>query len=67
VTAPKPSLAEAHPVLAIGGEKPYGTHMKTELEFVATTVKGDIVPGSGHWIMEENPAVTTKLVLDFLR
>jgi len=26
-----------------------------------------IVPDSGHWIMEENPQATTKLVLDFLK
>jgi pimeloyl-ACP methyl ester carboxylesterase len=54
------------PILALGGEKSYGAHMKTELEYVATNVKGDIVPDSGHWIMEENPAATTKLVLDFI-
>jgi pimeloyl-ACP methyl ester carboxylesterase len=24
------------------------------------------VPGSGHWIMEENPRATTQLVRDFL-
>jgi pimeloyl-ACP methyl ester carboxylesterase len=24
------------------------------------------VPDSGHWIMEENPAATTRLVVDFL-
>jgi pimeloyl-ACP methyl ester carboxylesterase len=24
------------------------------------------VPGSGHWIMEEQPAATTRIVLDFL-
>ena len=55
------------PVLALGGEKSYGTHMKTELEFVALHVQGGVVPNSGHWIMEENPAATTKLVLDFLQ
>ena len=54
------------PVLVIGGEKSYGTHMKTELEFVASNVQGGVVPASGHWIMEENPAAATKLVLDFL-
>jgi pimeloyl-ACP methyl ester carboxylesterase len=54
------------PVLALGGEKSYGTHMADELKFVATNVKGGIVPASGHWIMEENPEATTKLVLDFL-
>jgi len=25
-----------------------------------------IVPNSGHWIMEENPTATIKLVTDFL-
>lgn len=54
------------PVLALGGEKSYGTHMADELKFVATNVKGGVVPASGHWIMEENPEATTKLVLDFL-
>ncbi len=55
------------PILALGGEKSYGVHMATELEFVATDVKGGVVPNSGHWIMEENPVATTKLVLDFLK
>jgi pimeloyl-ACP methyl ester carboxylesterase len=55
------------PVLALGGEKSYGLKMKGELDDVAANVKGGVVPESGHWIMEENPAVTTKLVLDFLK
>jgi pimeloyl-ACP methyl ester carboxylesterase len=25
-----------------------------------------VVPHSGHWVMEENPDATIKLVLDFL-
>jgi pimeloyl-ACP methyl ester carboxylesterase len=36
------------------------------LNFVATNVAGGIVPNSGHWIMEENPQATIKLVTDFL-
>jgi pimeloyl-ACP methyl ester carboxylesterase len=55
------------PVLALGGEKSYGANMATELEFVATNVKGGIIPHSGHWVMEENPGDTTKLVTDFLK
>jgi len=55
------------PVLALGGEKSYGLKMKGELDDVAANVKGGVVPESGHWIMEENPAATTKLVLDFLK
>ena len=54
------------PVLALGGEKSYGADMATELGFVATDVKGGVVPNSGHWIMEENPTATTKMIVDFL-
>jgi pimeloyl-ACP methyl ester carboxylesterase len=25
-----------------------------------------IVPGSGHWIMDENPKATTALIVNFL-
>jgi pimeloyl-ACP methyl ester carboxylesterase len=53
------------PVLALGGEKSYGAAMATEIGFVATDVKSGIVPNSGHWVMEENPSATTKLVLDY--
>ncbi len=54
------------PVLALGGEKSYGAHMVDELNAVATNVKGGVIPASGHWIMEENPDATVKLVMDFL-
>ena len=55
------------PVLALGGEKSYGAGMAAELEFVASNVKGGIIANSGHWVMEENPADTTKLVTGFLK
>ncbi len=32
----------------------------------ATNVEEGIVPQSGHWVMEENPGATIKLVTDFL-
>ena len=54
------------PVLAIGAEKSFNTGMAEDVRFVATTVTGGIVPASGHWVMEENPAATTQLVVDFL-
>ena len=57
----------AMPVLALGGEKSYGTKMKIELDDVASNVQGGVIPESGHWIMEENPQGTAKLVLDFLK
>ena len=54
------------PVLALGAEKSFGTGEADELRYVASNVKGGIVPASGHWIMEENPDATVKLVTDFL-
>ncbi len=54
------------PVLALGGEKSSGTGQADEMRFVASDVTTGIVPASGHWIMEENPAATTKLIVDFL-
>jgi pimeloyl-ACP methyl ester carboxylesterase len=54
------------PVLAIGAEKSFGAGMADELRFVASNVSGRIVPNSGHWIMEENPQATIKIVTEFL-
>jgi pimeloyl-ACP methyl ester carboxylesterase len=54
------------PVLALGAEKSFGAGMTDDLRFVAKDVKGDIIPDSGHWIMEENPSATVKLVVEFL-
>ena len=54
------------PVLAVGGEKSFGTMMATVTRFAASDVHEAIVPDSGHWIMEENPQVTIELVRGFL-
>ncbi|MDE0853822.1 MAG: alpha/beta hydrolase [Nevskia sp.] len=56
----------AQPVLALGGEKSFGTMMATVAQGGFSNVQGGIVPNSGHWIMDENPAATVKLVRDFL-
>ena len=54
------------PVLALGGEKSFNTQMADVMRAGATDVTGAIVPDSGHWIMEENPDATVKLVRAFL-
>lgn len=54
------------PVFAIGGEKSYGLVMKDDLDQVATNVKGGVVKDSGHWIMDEQPTETVKLLVPFL-
>jgi pimeloyl-ACP methyl ester carboxylesterase len=56
----------AMPVYALGGEKSFGPMMATVMRAAATNVTEGIVPDSGHWIMEENPAVTVRLVRAFL-
>lgn len=56
----------AIPVLAIGGEKSFGTTMADVMRFAATNVNAAVIPESGHWIMEENPTATISIVRDFL-
>ena len=33
----------------------------------ATNVREAVVPGAGHWLMEESPAFTIALIQDFLK
>jgi len=56
----------AMPVLAVGGEKSFGTMMATVARFAASDVHEAVVPDSGHWIMEENPQATIQIVRGFL-
>jgi pimeloyl-ACP methyl ester carboxylesterase len=36
------------------------------MRFVGTNVEGGVIPNSGHWIMEEQPDATVKMISDFL-
>jgi pimeloyl-ACP methyl ester carboxylesterase len=54
------------PLLAVGGEKSFGATMAEVMRAAATNVREGIIPESGHWIMEENPQATIKLVRGFL-
>jgi len=54
------------PVLAIGGEKSFGPTMATVMRNAASNVREAVVPGAGHWLMEESPDATVKLIDDFL-
>jgi pimeloyl-ACP methyl ester carboxylesterase len=56
----------AIPVLAIGGEKSYGLALADDVRFVATDVTPAVIPGAGHWIMEEQPAATVHLIRAWL-
>jgi pimeloyl-ACP methyl ester carboxylesterase len=54
------------PVLALGGDKSFGLTMAAVMRFAANNVQEGVVPDSGHWIMEENPAATIALVRQFV-
>ncbi len=54
------------PVLAVGGEKSFGATMAVVMQAAATDVEEAISPGSGHWLMEEQPAATVAAVRAFL-
>ncbi|WP_370954800.1 alpha/beta fold hydrolase [Bosea sp. RCC_152_1] len=54
------------PVLALGGEKSFGTTMAVVMRDAATDVTEGVIPDSGHWILEENPTATIAMVRPFL-
>jgi pimeloyl-ACP methyl ester carboxylesterase len=54
------------PILAVGGQKSFGPMMATVMRAAGDDVTEGVVPDSGHWIMEENPRATIRLVRDFL-
>jgi len=54
------------PILALGAEKSFGDQQAAIMREVGTNVEGGIITGSGHWIMEEQPAQTMGKVRAFL-
>lgn len=54
------------PVLAVGGEKSFGNNEAIVMRNAADTVTEVVVPGAGHWLMEEAPAQTIRAIRDFI-
>lgn len=54
------------PVLAVGAEKSFGASQAIQMRNAASDVTEVIIPGAGHWLMEEAPAETVKAVQAFL-
>ena len=48
------------PMLALGAEKSFGDQQAAIMRDVGSNVEGGIITGSGHWIMEEQPAQTVR-------
>lgn len=57
----------AMPVLAIGGEFGVGSALLDTLRNAALDVRGAVLAGCGHFVMEESPAALLAQVLPFLQ
>jgi pimeloyl-ACP methyl ester carboxylesterase len=54
------------PVLAIGGEKSFGSTMAEVMRFAASDVHEAVIADAGHWLMEEQPDATVAAVVRFI-
>jgi len=54
------------PVLAIGGAKSFGAKEAVVMRNAAVNVTEVVIPDSGHWLMEEQPAATIAAIRAFL-
>jgi len=54
------------PVLAIGGEKSFGANEAIVMRNAADNVIEVVIPGAGHWLMEEAPTATIQAIRAFI-
>ncbi len=54
------------PVLVLTGEKASGKFLIEQARLVASDVRGLVVTGSGHWLMEEAPDQVVPAIIAFL-
>ena len=54
------------PVLAIGGASSFGANEAVVMRNAAVDVTEVVIPNSGHWLMEEQPAATIAAIRKFL-
>jgi pimeloyl-ACP methyl ester carboxylesterase len=52
--------------LVVTGEKGYGDFLIKQARLIGTDVDGAVVPGAGHWLMEEAPGFVIPKVVAFL-
>ena len=55
------------PMLVLTGEKASGQVLIDQARLVDTKVEGVIVPGAGHWLMEEAPQLVIPRLVGFLK
>lgn len=56
----------AMPMLVLTGEKASGEFLIEQAKLVASDVRGIVVKGSGHWLMDEAPAAVKPAIIDFV-
>ncbi|MVW84901.1 alpha/beta hydrolase [Pseudomonas sp. PB101] len=54
------------PVLAVGGEKSFGANEAIVMRNAADKVTEVVIPGAGHWLMEEAPTQTIAAIRGFM-
>jgi pimeloyl-ACP methyl ester carboxylesterase len=54
------------PMLVLSGEKAGGSFLIEQAKLVASDVRGQIVKGSGHWLMEEAPDTVIPAISNFV-
>ncbi len=54
------------PVLAVGGEKSFGNNEAIVMRNAADNVKELVIPGAGHWLMEEAPTQIIQAIRGFI-
>ena len=54
------------PMLVLTGEKASGDFLIEQARLVATDVRGVVIAGSGHWLMEEAPQQVIPRIVAFI-
>jgi len=54
------------PLLVLTGEKASGRFLIEQAEQVAVDVRGEVIKGSGHWLMEEAPSQVIPAIAGFV-
>jgi pimeloyl-ACP methyl ester carboxylesterase len=55
------------PILAIGGERSFGSMIPDQWREYAVNVQGQVLKGSGHFVNEERPTEVTAMLQSFLQ
>jgi pimeloyl-ACP methyl ester carboxylesterase len=54
------------PMLVLSGEKAGGTFLIEQARLVASDVRGEVIRGAGHWLMEEAPDTVIPAITNFV-